>query len=67
MVDQVLCTCVWCLQKSNGQGAIVSRATRARHKKSKKNANKEVFMLQKWKIQTVYRSFAFYLTFGLTA
>src|SRR2546421_7574785 len=34
MVDRVLCTCVWCLQKSNGQGNMVSRATRARHKKN---------------------------------
>ncbi|CAI2183217.1 16036_t:CDS:2 [Funneliformis geosporum] len=34
MVDQVLCTFIWCLQKSNGQGKMVSQATRARHKKN---------------------------------
>lgn len=31
MVKQVLCTCIWCLQESNGQGKSVSKATRARH------------------------------------
>jgi len=31
MVDQVLCTCIWCLQESNGQGRSVSRATHTRH------------------------------------
>ena len=31
MVEQVLCTCVWCLQESNGQGKLVGKTTRARH------------------------------------
>ena len=31
MANQVLCTCVWCLQESDGQGRSVDRATRTRH------------------------------------
>ena len=31
MVKQVLCTCVWCLQMSEGQGKSVSPTTRTRH------------------------------------
>src|ERR1051325_9601782 len=31
MTNQVLCTCVWCLQESNGLGKLVSKATRTRH------------------------------------
>ncbi|CAG8717592.1 3392_t:CDS:1, partial [Cetraspora pellucida] len=31
MINDVLCTCVWCLQGTNGQGKLVSRATCARH------------------------------------
>jgi DNA primase len=31
MVKQVLCTCIWCLKESNGQGKLVSKATRTRH------------------------------------
>src|SRR5581483_1551941 len=27
----VLCTCVWCLQESNGLGQLVSKASRTRH------------------------------------
>ena len=31
MVKQVLCTCIWCLQESNGQEKSVGKTTRARH------------------------------------
>jgi len=31
MVEQVLCTCVWCLQESNGEGKLVGKTTHARH------------------------------------
>ncbi|CAI2190682.1 18548_t:CDS:2 [Funneliformis geosporum] len=51
MVDQVLCTCIWCLQKSNGQGKIVSQATRVRHKK---NQNKTWSNLKNIPVQQRY-------------
>ena len=31
MANRILCTCVWCLQESDGQGKSVSRATHTRH------------------------------------
>ncbi|CAG8467305.1 3990_t:CDS:2 [Racocetra fulgida] len=31
MSEEAICTCVWCLQKSDGQGKLVSRSTCARH------------------------------------
>jgi hypothetical protein len=36
MINQVLCTCVWCLQESNGQGRSVNPSTRIRHLKKQK-------------------------------
>jgi hypothetical protein len=37
MVEKVLCTCVWCLQESNGLGKSVSKSTRIRHVAKQKN------------------------------
>ncbi|CAB5205091.1 unnamed protein product [Rhizophagus irregularis] len=37
MTDRVLCTCIWCLQKSGGQGRTFSQSTRARHMKNQRN------------------------------
>ncbi|CAG8804601.1 13225_t:CDS:1, partial [Gigaspora rosea] len=37
MGNQVFCTCIWCLQESNGQSKLVSKSTRARHSLKQKN------------------------------
>jgi hypothetical protein len=37
MVEKVLCTCVWCLQESDGLGKSVSKSTCTRHIAKQKN------------------------------
>ena len=54
MVEQVLCTCVWCLQESNGEGKLVGKTTRARHiaKQKKTWASPTNMPTPQWQLAT---------------